>query len=82
MDKSFEVPPLPWTDIEAWLEVSSAAEIAADIKAYALAAVEAEREACAKLCEDHQKMREATGHPREASTARKLTEKIRARGTS
>ncbi len=26
--------PLPWNDIEAWLEASDAAEIAADIRAY------------------------------------------------
>jgi hypothetical protein len=36
--------PLPWNDIEAWLEASDAAEIAADIRAYAEQAVAEERE--------------------------------------
>jgi hypothetical protein len=40
--------PLPWGDIEAWLEVSDASQIASDIRAYADAevarAVAAERE--------------------------------------
>jgi hypothetical protein len=34
-------------------------------------------EVCAKLCDLHQKMREATGHPREASSARKLAAAMR-----
>lgn len=40
--------PLPWGDIEAWLEVSDASKIASDIRAYADAevarAVAAERQ--------------------------------------
>jgi hypothetical protein len=43
--------PLPWNDIEAWLEASDAAEIAADIRAYAEQA--AERERCAKLADEY-----------------------------
>lgn len=47
--------PLPWGDIEAWLEVSDASQIASDIRAYADAevarAVTAERERCALACE-------------------------------
>lgn len=45
--------PLPWNDIEAWLEASDAAEIAADIRAYAEQAVAAERERCAKLADEY-----------------------------
>ena len=47
------LPPLPWNDIEAWLEASDAAEIAADIRAYAEQAVAAERERCAKLADEY-----------------------------
>lgn len=47
----------PWgDDIESWLEVRDAAEIAADIRAYASAeadrAAAEERERCASLCEN------------------------------
>lgn len=62
--------------------VTSGLFSADQMRAYARAAVEAEREACAKLCKDHQRMREATGHPREAAAARKLSEMIQQRGKS
>ncbi|MFN6253701.1 MAG: hypothetical protein ACK4Y5_16735 [Acetobacteraceae bacterium] len=49
--------PLPWGDIEAWLEVSDASQIASDIRAYADAevarAVAAERERCAQIVETY-----------------------------
>lgn len=85
MDNLFDLPPLPEPD--GWIgasDLDSDAGVegytADQMRSYARAAVEAEREACAKVCEDHQEMREATGHPREASTARKLAGMIHARG--
>jgi hypothetical protein len=60
------LPPLPWGDIEAWLEVSDAAEIAADIRAYAEQAVAAEQERAnsylienARLAEENERLRAA-----------------------
>lgn len=48
----FELPPLPWGgDIDAMLDACSTREITEYIKEYALAAVKAEREACAKEIE-------------------------------
>jgi hypothetical protein len=49
--------PLPWAgDVEAWLEVSNAEEIADDIERYVRTevakAIAVEREACAMTCEE------------------------------
>lgn len=63
MDKSFELPPLPESsyglffdahqDDEYWQEFVDAEGFTADqMQAYARAAVEAEREAIANMCED------------------------------
>lgn len=49
------------------------------LRAAAAGAAAAERDACARLCDDHVHLRKAGGFPREASTARALAASIRAR---
>ena len=51
-----QLGPFPWgDDLEAWLEVSDTAQVASDIRAYALRERAAERERCAKLCDTHRR---------------------------
>jgi hypothetical protein len=61
--------------VDAGIDYAFGAEI--DRFAELVAAVE--REACAKVCDEKHEARALSGHPREASTALRLSEAIRAR---
>lgn len=73
-----DLPPLPWgDDFEAWLEVRNEHEVAQAVHEYAKRAVEAEREQCAKVCDDI-----ATEYEGEDVLATWCAAAIRARGNA
>lgn len=84
------MPPLPPPDLEEHETELWGQNVCDDywrqakMRAYgaacAAAAVKAEREECATLCDEKHALRSADGFPREASTARALAAAIRARG--
>lgn len=92
MDKSSELPALPETDWQLYQPaggyepefISTQDGFTADqMRAYALAAVEAEREACAKLCEEMAYALDNGGNPYLYDRkAIQMASKIRERGKS